>query len=86
MECIVCGRMLTGWDDCVSVVEGPNRGVAFAGRPGFGSRFDSMMEPESMMLVVVVCDDCLEKHKDRVLYRETVQKEAHIVSKFTPHS
>ena len=84
LSCIVCGKILTGWDDCVPVMEGPDHGVAFAGRPGYGSRFDSIMEPESMMLVVVVCDDCLKKHKDKVLYRETVSKEAHIVSKFLP--
>jgi hypothetical protein len=79
-ECIVCGKMLTG----SSPAESPLNGTAFAGRPGYGSRFDSLSEPESMMLVVVVCDGCLAQNRERVFYRETVHKEAHIVSKFLP--
>lgn len=63
LECLPCGKELKNFES-----EGvhPDDGLSFSSGGHYGSTFFDPMDGTS--LVIVICDDCLQKARERLFY------------------
>lgn len=69
LPCIVCGKQLENSEPVGSTERNqPLDGTAFSTHGHYGSTF---FDPQDgQMLEITVCDECLGKHKDKILWRQ----------------
>jgi len=66
-KCICCGKDIESALSSVDVWESPSDALIFSVLGTYGSSFyDSIMEPEGTRIEILVCDECLNKNKDKI--------------------
>ena len=65
--CFCCGKVVSPSLRDENPWECPGEALRFIGEGTFGSTFYDMIAcPDGEVIQVIICDDCLNKHEDRI--------------------
>ena len=74
-KCFCCDKDIDSSMRDTDPWESPNNALCFVGTGSFGSTFyDMLAYPEGVRIEVILCDECMNKNKDKIRWTKSVRK------------